>query len=335
MRLVTAGESHGKCLLATLEGMVAAVPIDEAVIRRDLARRQAGHGRGGRMLIEKDTAHILSGVANGRTTGSPITISILNRDFKINILPVVTRPRPGHADLSGTLKYDRTDVRDILERSSARETAARTAAGSICRQFLKRLGVEIVSHVICIGGARSTKSDLRFATIKRKAERSPVRCCDDAASRAMMAAIDLAKQNKDTLGGIFEVRVRGVPLEMASDKCLHARLAFAIMSIQAVKGVEIEVKRTALKNGAFEINLSGVMKPIATLMRPLRSVDIRSKAPVVATVERSDVTAVPACAVIAEAMTAFEIAGFYIGRFGSGELGEIRRAAASAKRGMA
>lgn len=335
MRLVTAGESHGRCLLATIEGMAAGVPVDLRVVQRDLARRQTGHGRGGRMSIEKDAAEILSGVADGRTTGAPITICIPNKDFKIDTLPAVTRPRPGHADLSGALKYDRRDVRDILERASARETAARVAAGSICRQFLNRLGVEIVSHVTCIGGVCDPRRGRSFAEIRRKADRSPVRCCDAAASRAMMARIDLAKRERDTLGGIFETRLRGVPRIMALDQYLHARLAAALVSIQAVKGAEIDIRGSASGRGGLEIVLMGAMKPIATLMRPLRSVDIRSKMPVSATVERSDVTAVPACAVIAEAMAAFETADLFISRFGSGNLGEIRRGAASARRAAA
>lgn len=335
MRLVTAGESHGKCLLATLEGMTAGVLVDIRAVQRDLARRQMGHGRGGRMTIEKDTAEVLSGVADGRTTGAPITISILNKDFKIDTLPVVTRPRPGHADLAGTLKYGRRDVRDVLERASARETAARVAAGSICRQFLDRLGVGIVSHVVCIGGIRDPRPARRFDEIRRKADRSAVRCCDAAASRAMMTRIDLAKRERDTLGGIFEARVRGVPRSMASDKHLHARLAAALVSIQAVKGVEIDIRAGASGRSGPEIVLTGAMKPIATLMRPLRSVDINSKMPVSATVERSDVTAVPACAVIAEAMTAFEIADFFVSRFGNGDLAGVRRGLATARRATA
>ncbi len=335
MRLVTAGESHGRCLLATLEGMVAGVPVDLRAIQRDLARRQMGYGRGGRMSIEKDTAEVLSGTADGRTTGAPVTILIPNRDFKIDTLPVVTRPRPGHADLSGVLKYDRSDIRDILERASARETTARVAAGSICRQFLSQIGVEIVSHVVCIGGIRDPRPVRRFDEIRRKSDQSAVRCCDAAASRAMMARIDLAKRERDTLGGIFEARVRGVPENMISDKHLHARLAAALVSIQAVKGVEIDIRASASGRGGPEIVLTGAMKPIATLMRPLRSVDIRSKMPVSATVERSDVTAVPACAVIAEAMAAFEVADLFISRFGSGSLGEIQRGVVSARRAAA
>jgi chorismate synthase len=292
MRFFTAGESHGKCLLAILEGMPAGLRVDVKAIDQDLARRQAGYGRGGRMTIEKDKAEILSGIKNGRTLGTPISIRIPNRDFKIDILPRVTRPRPGHADLSGVLKYNRSDVRDILERASARETTARVAVGSLCKQ--------IASHVTCIGGVTVSRR-FRFEEIQKKADLSPVRCCEPAASRAMMERIDFAKANKDTLGGTFEVWIKGLPKDLTRDKALESRLVFGLMSIQAVKGVEI------LGPGPL---LSAAMKPISTLMKPLRSADIVSKKPVVATVERSDVTAVPACAVVAEAMAAFEIAGF-------------------------
>ncbi len=325
MLFLTAGESHGRCLLAILEGMVSGLPINEDAINRDLARRQTGYGRGGRMSIEKDVAEILSGLKDGRTLGSPITIRIPNQDFKIDTLPQVTRPRPGHADLAGAVKYNRSDIRDVLERASARETTARVALGSICKQFLNHFGVNIISHVISIGGVGMSKRQWSFREIQNKVEKSAVRCCDSAASRKMMARIDFAKKNKDTLGGIFEVRVHGVPKLIAEDKKFQAGLVFGLMSIQAVKGIEIKRMNSATNDVDSDILLVGAMKPIATLMRPLKSVDIKSKTPVLATVERSDVTAVPACGVVAEAMAAFEIAKFYADQFGTGSLYELKK----------
>lgn len=324
MRFLTAGESHGRCLLAILEGMVSGLPINEDAINCDLARRQTGYGRGGRMSIERDVVEILSGLEDGRTLGSPITIRIPNQDFKIDTLPQVTRPRPGHADLVGAMKYDRSDIRDVLERASARETTARVALGSICKQFLDHFGVKIVSHVISIGGVGIPKRQWSFREIQDKVKTSAVRCCDPVASRKMMARIDFAKKNKDTLGGIFEVRVHGVPRLIAEDKKFQAGLVFGLMSIQAVKGIETKRTNSATNSVDSDIILVGAMKPIATLMRPLKSVDIKSKTRVLATVERSDVTAVPACGVVAEAMAAFEIAKFYMDRFGGVSLRKLK-----------
>lgn len=319
LSFLTSGESHGACLVAILDGMPAGVRVSEKDINGDLERRQKGFGRGGRMLIEKDAVEILSGLRSGVTTGAPIALRIRNYDFKIDELPRITRPRPGHADLPGALKYDRRDIRDILERSSARETAARVAVGSVCRQFLRGEGVDILSHVLSIGGIWAPFPRKKsFEKIRRDTERSPVRCHDLRASDQMIRMIQKAKLDKDTVGGIFEVRIKGVlrGIGASADGIdrLGARLAFGIMSIQAVKGIEIT---SGIENGVSNgglITLMAAMKPIATLMKPLRTADIITKEAAVATVERSDVTAVPACAVVAEAMTAFELARFYTGK---------------------
>jgi chorismate synthase len=362
LRFLTSGESHGACLVAILEGMVAGLRLDPAKMNGELARRQAGYGRGGRMQIEKDAAEILSGVRSNETIGGPIAIRIPNRDFKINELPAVKRPRPGHADLVGALKYGRGDVRDVLERASARETAARVAVGAVCRQFLAEFDVDILSHVVEIGGVRAETSDLGFDAIRARAEKSPVRCADAKASERMVRRIDETKAARDTVGGVFEVQARGVVPGIGSfaqyDRRLNARLGFALLSIQAVKAVEIglgfetartggsaahdEIRYDAKKKryerltnraGGIEGGMSNgetivvraATKPYATLMKPLRSVHMETKAEEKATVERSDVTAVPACGVVGEAMVAFELARGYLEKFGGDSLGETRR----------
>jgi len=361
LRFLTSGESHGKCLIAILEGMVAGLTVKEEDIREDLARRQEGYGRGGRMTIEKDAAEVMSGVRSQKTIGGPIALYIPNRDFKINELPIVKRPRPGHADLVGVLKYGRQDARDILERASARETTARVAVGAVCRAFLKEFGVEIVSHVVSIGGVTADTEGLDFASIKKAALHSPMHCADKAAEKRMMARVDEAQKKKDTIGGIFEVVVTGVPVGLGSfvhyDRRLTAKLAATLMSIQAVKGVEVgmgfgvsralgrEVHdeifhdkkkgfyRKTNRAGGFEggvtngedIVLRAATKPYATLMSPMQSVNIESKAKEVATVERSDVTAVPACGVVGEAMVAYELANAVLEKFGGDSLKETKR----------
>ena len=270
------------------------------------------------MLIEKDTVEILSGLRHGVTSGFPITLKILNKDSRINELPEITRPRPGHADLAGVLKYDRRDIRDILERSSARETAARVAVGNVCRQFLRHLGVDILSHVLSIGGIWAPLPYKKsFEKIRRDAEKSPVRCHDLPTSKKIMRKIQQVKLAKDTVGGIFEIQIKGVSHRSSTSASAYgvdrpgARLVFGIMSIQAVKGIEIISGIDEGVPSGDLIILRVAMKPIATLMKPLRTVDIHTKETKTATVERSDVTAVPACAIVGEAMTAFELARFY------------------------
>jgi len=361
LRFLTSGESHGKCLIAILEGMVAGLTLKEEEIDSELARRQEGYGRGGRMTIEKDRVEVLSGVRLQKTIGGPIALMIPNRDFKINELPVVKRPRPGHADLVGVLKYGREDARDILERASARETTARVAVGAVCKVFLREFGVDLVSHVVSIGGVLADTEGMGFDRIKKEALHSPMHCADKAAEKKMMKRVDEARQKKDTIGGIFEVVVKGAPVGLGSfvhyDRRFSAKLCAALMSIQAVKGVEVgmgfgvsealgrEVHdeifhdksrgfyRKTNNAGGFEggvtngenLVLRAATKPYSTLMSPMQSVNIESKAKEPATVERSDVTAVPACGVVGEAMVAFELAASILEKFGGDSLGETKR----------
>ena len=212
LRFLTSGESHGKCLVAILEGMVAGLTIDETDINQELARRQEGYGRGGRMTIEKDRADILSGVRQKRTLGGPIALMVPNKDFKINELPVVKKPRPGHADLVGVVKYGQEDVRDVLERASARETTARVAVGAICKLFLREFGIDLVSHVVAIGGVKANTGGMSFSEIKKRSKNSPMHCADEKATKRMMAFVDKARKSRDSIGGIFEVILEGVPV---------------------------------------------------------------------------------------------------------------------------
>ncbi len=361
LRFLNSGESHGKCLVAILEGMVAGLRVDEADIDHDLARRQEGYGRGGRMTIEKDRVEILSGVRQKKSIGAPIALLVVNKDFKINELPVVKRPRPGHADLVGAMKYGCEDVRDVLERASARETTTRVAIGAICRAFLKEFGAELVSHVVRIGDVVADASGMDFERIRRESATSPMHCADKAATKRMMAKVDESRRTKDTIGGVFEVVVKGVPPGLGSfvhyDRRLNAQMCAAVMSIQAVKGVEIGMGfraagtpgrlvhdeifydkkkgfyRKTNNAGGFEggvtngenLVIRAATKPYSTLMSPLRSVHIDSKKEEKATIERSDVTAVPACGVVGEAMVAFELAKAYLEKFGGDSLIETRR----------
>ena len=380
-KLVTAGESHGKGLVAIVEGVPAGTPIDAEMIRREMARRQKGHGRGGRMKIESDAAEILSGVRFGEALGSPIALSIRNRDWEnwkraMSVEPVpgatdeelrrVKLPRPGHADLVGVLKYDRRDARDILERSSARETAARVAAGALAKALLSRFGVRIGSHVVSLAGvdARRVAPGDYPDDINVAADVSPVRCLDGEAEERMIQAIDAAAAQGDTVGGVFEVVVCGLPVGLGShvsaERRLDGRLAGALMSIQAMKGVEIGLgfeaarlrgsqvhdeieadpghrlgggyRRLSNRAGGLEggttngepLVVRAAMKPLSTLMRPLRSVDLDSGAAAEAVRERSDVTAVPAAAVVGEAMVALVLADAMREKFGGDSLGEMR-----------
>ena len=380
LRFVTAGESHGPALVSILEGMPAGVPLLAAHVDVELARRQQGYGRGRRMQIETDTIELLSGVRAGETIGSPIAMLIRNRDWKnwqeiMDPAPraddpaprkrVVTRPRPGHADLTGMLKYDRADARDILERASARETTARVAAGAICRRLLAELGVSIGSHVVHLGGIDAQRPASLPADLNAAVDGSPLRTLDPEAEQAMIRRIDEAKRAGNTLGGICEVICDGVPVGLGShiswDRKLDGRLAAALMSIPAVKGVEIglgfegarrpgsevhdemdmapgralagHVKRRTNRAGGLEggittgepLVLRVAMKPISTLMRPLETIDVTTRGPAQAVAERSDVTAVPAMGVIAEAMVAFTIAQATLEKFGGDSLKELKR----------
>jgi chorismate synthase len=359
LRFLTAGESHGRALIATVEGLPAGIPIDDDYINVQMARRMLGYGRGGRMKIETDTAELMSGVIRGATIGSPVALFIGNRDWRKDE-PDVTRPRPGHTDLVGALKYGFDDVRRVLERSSARETAARVAGGSLCRRLLEEFGVTIMSHVTEIGGEAIRTRPERFEDIPALAEASAVRCVDPEAEARMKAAIDAASDRGDTLGGVFEVVVLGLPPGLGSyvhwDRKIDARIALALISINAIKGVEFgmgfEVARTPGSGAHDEIfydrargfyrktNRSGgieggttigdplivrcAMKPLSTLRTPLKSVDLRTKETIEAVVVRSDVCTVPAAAVIGEAMIAFVLADAFLEKFGGDAVAHIR-----------
>lgn len=370
MRYLTAGESHGPQLTTILEGLPAGMPLEASDINNELARRQKGYGRGRRMQIEKDTAEIVSGVRHGQTLGSPIALVVKNNDWKhwTKIMGIealvegqedeikrkVTRARPGHADLNGAIKYGHHDMRNVLERSSARETTVRVAAGAVAKKLLSLLGVEIVGHVVEIGGVKaSVDHNLAIETLKEVTELSPVRVADPKVEQAMMSAIDEAKQNGDSIGGVVEVIATGMPAGIGSyvhyDRKLDGKLAAAIMSINAFKGVEIGIGfeaaslpgsqvhdeigwdkevgfyRKTNRLGGFEGGMTtgmplvvrGVMKPIPTLYKPLMSVDIETKEAFAASVERSDSCAVPAAAVVAEHVVAWELANALIEQFNS------------------
>lgn len=365
---MTAGESHGPSLTAILEGIPAGLSLDMERLNRDLARRQQGYGRGGRMKIETDAVRILSGVRFGETLGSPITLSVENRDWRnwqerMAVFgepagEAVTAARPGHADLTGVKKYARADIRDILERASARETAMRVAVGAVAKELLCALGVTVGSSVLDIGGV-AADDEKREAGAAHKAA-SELNCFDAEAEERMKERIRAAKEAGDTLGGVFEVRIAGAPLGLGShiqwDRRLDARLAAAMMSIQAIKGVEIGAgfgyaalpgseahdelflgedghayRRTnragglegGMTNGE-EIVVRAVMKPIPTLMKPLHSVDIAKKEPVLASKERSDVCAVPAASVVGEAMAAFVLAEALVEKFDSDNMRDMQ-----------
>ena len=373
LRFLTAGESHGPALTAIVGGMVAGLPISTPYINEQLARRQGGYGRGGRMKIEKDQVQFLSGVRGGYTTGSPITMQISNRDW-INWSEImaagseakleertVTRPRPGHADLAGAIKYNHQDIRNVLERSSARETAARVAVGTLTRRLLEELGITILGFVRRIGSVEATLvENLQPKELQAKTSHSQLLCPDSQAEAAMIQEIDRAKEQGDSLGGVFEIRAYGLPVGLGShvhwDRKLDSRLAGALMGIQAIKGVEIGLgfataalpgsqvhdeifysrdqsfHRQTNGAGGIEGGISNgepvvvraAMKPIPTLYKPLLSVDIKNKEPFAASVERSDVCAVPAACVVGEAVVAWELAVAMIEKFGGDSLEEIK-----------
>lgn len=380
LRFTTAGESHGPALISILEGAPAGIPLLAGDINAQLARRQQGYGRGRRMQIEHDVVELLSGVRAGETIGSPIGMLVRNRDWKnwqeiMDPAPdsegadarkrVVTRPRPGHADLPGMLKYDRADARDILERASARETTARVAAGAVCRKLLSELGITIGSHVAELGGIVATPPAKWPDDINAAADESQLRTLDSQAEARMVELIDTVKKQGDTLGGICEVVCRGVPVGLGShvswDRKLDGRIGAAMMSIHAVKGVEIgsgfdnarrrgsevhdeihsspdrplsaNMERNTNRAGGLEGGITNgeplivrvAMKPISTLMRPLATIEMKTGDAASAVAERSDVTAVPAMGVIAEAMLAFVVAQAVIEKFGGDSLTELRR----------
>ncbi|MEW5954037.1 MAG: chorismate synthase [Bacillota bacterium] len=373
LRYLTAGESHGQALTAIVEGLPAGLPLDEAYLNSQLARRQGGYGRGGRMQIEQDLARILAGVRGGVTLGSPLCLQVENRDW-VNwseiMSPgpgarldarVVTRPRPGHADLPGALKYGHRDIRNVLERSSARETAARVAACTAARRLLEELGIEVVGYVVSIGQVSSLAPGLPPEDLRGRAEASPVKSWEPSAGSAMVEEIDRARQAGDSLGGVFEIRAHGLPVGLGShvhwDRKLDGRLAGALMSIQAIKGVEVGAGfaaaaapgskvhdeifydpsrrgfyRSTNNAGGIEGGISNgeplvvraAMKPIPTLYRPLRSADLLTGEQFEASVERSDVCAVPAACVVGESVVAWELAVACLEKFGGDSLAEIK-----------
>jgi chorismate synthase len=374
IRYLTAGETHGPQLTAIIEGLPSQLKLDFEAINFQLARRQKGHGRGRRMQIEKDTANIVGGVRHGYTTGAPVALVVENKDWAswssiMNVEPIegsdeekrrVHRPRPGHADLNGGLKYNHKDLRNVLERSSARETAARVACGAIARQFLEAFGIKIAGQVIRIGEIEAPANNLSVDELIERTEASSVRVVDPETEAKMEAYIDEIKKEGDSIGGIVECVVEGVPVGLGSyvqyDRKLDGRIAQAVMSINAFKGVEIGIgfeagvlrgsqvhdeilyeegkgyTRASNRLGGFEggmtngmpVVVRGVMKPIPTLYKPLQTVDIDTKEPYTAQVERSDACAVPAASVVMEHVVAWEIAKAFLEKFGGDSMDEIK-----------
>jgi chorismate synthase len=376
LKLITAGESHGPGLTCIVEGLPAGLVLDREALDRDLARRQLGHGRGGRMKIETDRAEVTAGVRHGHTLGGPIVLQVANRDYanwedRMNPWPVdveipeVHLPRPGHADLVGTQKYGVTDVRNILERASARETAARVAGGAVAKEFLRALGVEVYSHVLQITSVTAPRRDDLKPEDFAHVDESPVRCLDPEASKAMVAEINTLRKQNESLGGVFEVRAFGVLPGLGShvswEERLDGRLAMAICSIQAIKGVSIgdgyevaglpgsrahdeiywseargyyrETNRAGGLEGGMTngdpVIVRGSMKPLPTLTQPLRSVDIETHAPAQALRERTDSCTVPAAGVVGEAMVAFVLASAYREKFGGDHIDDVKAAVAA------
>jgi chorismate synthase len=371
VRVLTAGESHGRGLATIVEGLPAGVPVAYDDVAHELARRRHGHGRGGRQRFEADAFEFLAGIRHGRTIGAPVAITIPNLEFDAKYEALMasdgevadeqklTRPRPGHADLVGVLKYGFDDVRNVLERASARETAARVAAGALCKAFLRELGIDVISHVVQIGTVKA-KGRPPVPADMAVVDRSPVRCADADASARMVAEIDELRKAKDSVGGVFEVLAYGVPLGIGSyvhaDRKLDAQLAGALMSIQSVKGVEVgdgfasarrpgskahdeivtgpggSLRRASARAGGIEggmatgqpIRLRAAMKPFSTVPRPLRTVDLRTGEPAVAITQRTDACAVPAGGVVGEAVVAHVLATAVLEKFGGDAMDETR-----------
>lgn len=373
LRLLTAGESHGKGLVAILEGLPAGVPVAPEALAAELARRRHGHGRGGRQRLERDRFDILAGVRHGRTLGSPVAVTIPNEEFdakyrelmgvegEVDPSKRLTRPRPGHADLAGTQKYGFDDVRNVLERASARETAARVAAGFFCKAFLAEMGIRIVSHVVQIGKVKvPARAQVPRPEDLAAVDASPVRCLDPGASKTMVGEIDRLRKARDTVGGVFEVLAYGVPPGLGSyvhyDRKLDARLALALMSVQSVKGVEVgdgfatagrpgskahdeivledgHISRASNRAGGIEggmstgepIRVRAAMKPFSTVPKPLRTVDIIDRTAEIAIKQRTDTCAVPAGGVVGEAVVAFELSNAALEKFGGDSVDETLR----------
>lgn len=360
LNYITCGESHGKYLAVILEGMPSGLPVDLHAINHELWRRQQGFGRGGRQKIEKDEVEILGGVIAGKTTGAPVGFLLTNKDFKIDKMPELFRPRPGHADLAGALKYDQ-GIRAVLERASARETAMRVAVGALTRLLLKEFGIEVVSHVTQIGSVRIPEEHLGVTAIKKRVKDSPMNCAFPETEKEMIKLIQETIEKRDSLGGQYEVRVGGVPIGLGSyvdwKRKLDGRLARALMSIQSIKAVEFGLGtelgsvfgseahdeifyskgkgyyRKTDRSGGTEGGMSNgadllmrvTMKPISTLRKPLTSVNMKTKKPEQAEYERSDICVVPAGSVIGEAVVAYEVADAFLEKFGGDSMREIHR----------
>ena len=365
LRFLTAGESHGPCLMAIVEGLPAGLPVDEEAINRDLSRRQSGYGRGGRMLIEKDRVEVLGGVWQGRTTGAPVTLRIENKDWanwRDRDPPPQTVPRPGHADYAGMVKYGLDDARRVAERASARETAARVAVGALVKLLLAEFAIGVGGFVAEVGGVKAEEPDLPPHELWTLAEANDMRCPDELAAERMRAAIDAAREQGDSLGGVMVIMATSVPVGLGShvhwDRRLDGRLAAAIMSIPAIKGVEIGpafdnarlpgtrvhdefhavpgqpsgVARHSNRAGGIEGGISNgqpivvraAMKPIPTTVTPLRSLDLRTGRPAQTQYQRSDVCAVPAAVVVGEAMVAWVLASALLEKLGGDSLGEMK-----------
>lgn len=375
LRYLTAGESHGRGLVGIIDGIPAGLEIEASFINAQLARRQGGYGRGGRMKIEKDEVEIISGIRHGKTLGSPISFLIWNRDWKNwseamraepggdEQLKSVQVPRPGHADYVGAVKYGHKDVRNVLERASARETAARTALASVARKFLEEFNIHIASRVISIASVvdAETAENIQVEKLNALTDASPVRCLDKESEKEMMAVIDAARKTGDTVGGVVEVRVSGLPIGLGSyaqwDRRLEGELSSALMSLNAIKGVEVGlgfegarslgskahdelfwnedktlVTRKTNRSGGIDGGIStgetlvvrAAMKPLSTLMEPLRSINLKTKEEVLAHIERSDVCAVPAAAIIGESLVALVLADAFLTKYGGDSLLEIR-----------
>jgi chorismate synthase len=376
LRLITAGESHGPGLTCIVEGLPAGLELDRDAVNRDMARRQLGHGRGGRMKIERDTAEITAGVRHGRTLGGPVALQVANRDYanweeRMSPWPVeadvpeVHLPRPGHADLAGLWKFGFSDVRNVLERASARETAARVAGGALAKAFLRALGAEVVSHVTQIGSVRAPDRDELVLADFAGVDESPVRCLDPDASRAMVEEINVLRKRNESLGGVFELRAFGLAPGLGShvswEERLDGRIGGALLSIQALKGVGLgdgfelagrpgseahdEIFYDEARGYHRETNHSGgleggmttgeplivrcAMKPLPTLTKPLRSVDVATREPAQALRERTDSCVVPAAGVVGEAMLAIVLAGAYRDKFGGDHIDDVRTALAA------
>ena len=357
---MTCGESHGKYLAAIVEGMPSGLSVDLPAINRELGRRQRGYGRGGRQKLEQDQVEILGGVIGGKTTGAPVGFLLTNKDFKIDKMPELFRPRPGHADLAGSLKYNQ-GIRAVLERASARETAIRVAVGTLARLLLKEFGVEVVSHVVRVGPVAVPDQELSVAEILKRTKNSEMNCAFPETEKQMIKIIDEAIEKRDSLGGQYELRVTGLPIGVGSyvhwTRKLDGRIARGLMSIQSVKAVEFGLgtklgqifgseaqdeifygkeegyhRKTdraggvegGMTNGA-DLAVRVTMKPISTLRRPMSSVDMKTKKPEQAEYERSDIAVVPAGSVIGEAVMAYEVADAFLEKFGGDSLGEVRR----------